>query len=379
MPTRSAVPTLLLAALVQLAVPAAAVNGRPAGASAGICDLSSTLEDPVSTLRIAAIFIILVSSTLGIVLPFLPQLASSRSAADSKARRAWDETFFVLKYAGAGVIVATAFVHLTYESFVELESPCINLIYKPLAPVLSMASLSLIFLVDCFLTRYLHRLRKKHNERSIKDDKDEELQVSNMLALGQTAPGTIILPPRKTKAELEKAEELERLEEERLDEKSREMEVMIIEGGIVFHSIMVGLGLGVSTDEGFVPYFVAITFHQFFDGCAIGTRMALLNFENKRMKQSIMFAAYAFVTPIGIAIGIGVRNTFQANDPTTILTIGVLNSLSAGVLLYGALVNLIAKDFLTGQMLEVSNRRLGVALTSLFIGAALMSLLGQWA
>lgn len=30
---------------------------------------------------------------------------------------------------------------------------------------------------------------------------------------------------------------------------------------------MVGLGLGVSTDEGFVPYFVAITFHQFFDGC----------------------------------------------------------------------------------------------------------------
>lgn len=30
---------------------------------------------------------------------------------------------------------------------------------------------------------------------------------------------------------------------------------------------MVGLGLGVSSAEGFVPYFVAITFHQFFDGC----------------------------------------------------------------------------------------------------------------
>lgn len=85
-------------------------------------------------------------------------------------------------------------------------------------------------------------------------------------------------------------------------------------------------------------------------------------------------AAYALVTPIGIAIGIGVRNTFQANDPSTILTIGILNSLSAGVLLYGALVNLIAKDFLAGQMLEVSNARLGVALISMFVGAALMSL-----
>lgn len=36
---------------------------------------------------------------------------------------------------------------------------------------------------------------------------------------------------------------------------------------VSFHSIMVGLGLGTSTEEGFVPYFVAITFHQFFDGC----------------------------------------------------------------------------------------------------------------
>lgn len=74
---------------------------------------------------------------------------------------------------------------------------------------------------------------------------------------------------------------------------------------------MVGLGIGVSSDDGFVPYFVAITFHQFFDGCgeswqdsvfsrpdltffsgtctAIGTRMALLNFVNKRRKQFIMF------------------------------------------------------------------------------------------
>lgn len=85
-------------------------------------------------------------------------------------------------------------------------------------------------------------------------------------------------------------------------------------------------------------------------------------------------AAYGLVTPFGIALGVGVRNTFQANDPSTILTIGILDSLSAGILLYGALVNLIAKDFLTGEMLEVSNGRLGVALVSLFVGAALMSL-----
>jgi hypothetical protein len=85
-------------------------------------------------------------------------------------------------------------------------------------------------------------------------------------------------------------------------------------------------------------------------------------------------AAYSLVTPIGISTGIGVRNTFTPNDPSTILVIGILDSLSAGVLMYGALVNLLAKDFLAGEMLDVSNRRLCVALASLFVGAALMSL-----
>lgn len=88
----------------------------------------------------------------------------------------------------------------------------------------------------------------------------------------------------------------------------------------------------------------------------------------------LITAAYGLVTPLGIAIGVGVRNTFQPNDPNTILVIGILDSLSAGVLLYGALVNLLAKDFLTGEMLDASNLRLGGALLSMFVGAALMSL-----
>lgn len=83
------------------------------------------------------------------------------------------------------------------------------------------------------------------------------------------------------------------------------------------------------------------------------------------------------MTPTGIAIGVGVRNTFQPNDPSTIIVIGVLDSLSAGVLLYGALVDMIAKDFLSGEMLEASTGRLCVAIISLVVGAAIMSLRKQ--
>lgn len=84
--------------------------------------------------------------------------------------------------------------------------------------------------------------------------------------------------------------------------------------------------------------------------------------------------AYSLVTPCGISIGVGVRKTFQPNDPSTILTIGILDSISAGVLLYGALVDMIANDFLHGEMLEASTPRIWIALISVLIGAIIMSI-----
>lgn len=102
--------------------------------------------------------------------------------------------------------------------------------------------------------------------------------------------------------------------------------------------------------------------------------MAALDFVGRRRKQAAMFLAYAFVTPVGIALGTGVRTVFEPNNPSTIIAIGVLDSISAGVLLYGALVDLLAKEFLFGAMLDASDCRLAVALASLLFGAGVMSL-----
>lgn len=64
----------------------------------------------------------------------------------------------------------------------------------------------------------------------------------------------------------EMIEQEEKLADAKLRQRAKELDVMIIEGGIVFHSVMVGLGLGTASDAGFVPYFIAIVFHQMFDG-----------------------------------------------------------------------------------------------------------------
>ena len=43
-------------------------------------------------------------------------------------------------------------------------------------------------------------------------------------------------------------------------------------------------------------------------------------------------------TPIGVAVGLGIRSTYNANSPTALATAGVFDSISTGILIYMALV-----------------------------------------
>lgn len=52
------------------------------------------------------------------------------------------------------------------------------------------------------------------------------------------------------------------------------------------------------------------------------------------------------MTPLGIAIGLGVRSTYNPEGTTASIVAGVLDSLSAGILIYTGLVELLARDFI---------------------------------
>jgi zinc transporter 1/2/3 len=61
-------------------------------------------------------------------------------------------------------------------------------------------------------------------------------------------------------------------------------------------------------------------------------------------KPFMMAIVYCMTTPIGIAIGIGIHSSFNENSPSSILSQAILDSLSAGILLYSAYVELIAME-----------------------------------
>ena len=58
---------------------------------------------------------------------------------------------------------------------------------------------------------------------------------------------------------------------------------------------------------------------------------------------------------------------------------GVLDSMSAGILIYTGLVELLARDFLFNPMRTKDNTRLAFMMVNVFLGAGLMALLGKWA
>lgn len=76
-----------------------------------------------------------------------------------------------------------------------------------------------------------------------------------------------------------------------------------------------------------------------FEGLGLGSRLASLKLPVRYNYVAICAAVlYGLTTPIGIAVGLGVRQTYNPDSTTASIVSGVLDSLSAGILIYTGLV-----------------------------------------
>ncbi|EEF41772.1 zinc/iron transporter, putative, partial [Ricinus communis] len=98
----------------------------------------------------------------------------------------------------------------------------------------------------------------------------------------------------------------------------------------------------------------------------------------KSRSTAIMAVFFSLTTPIGIAIGIAISSVYKENSPTALIVEGIFNSASAGILIYMALVDILAADFMSPRMQTNFMIQLG-ANASLLLGAGCMSVLAKWA
>ena len=138
---------------------------------------------------------------------------------------------------------------------------------------------------------------------------------------------------------------------EKLD--ARLVGFFILEFGVIFHSVIIGLTLS-TTGSDFNTLFVVIIFHQMFEGLGLGSRLAILPFNKGSRLPWLLAIAYAVVTPLGMAIGLGVRTTYDAASQTALLVSGTLDAISSGILLYTGLIELLAHEFLFSRGMDLN-------------------------
>lgn len=85
-------------------------------------------------------------------------------------------------------------------------------------------------------------------------------------------------------------------------------------------------------------------------------------------------------TPIGQAIGLATHTLYSPESETGLLIVGIFNAISAGLLTYASIADLIVEDFLSDESWRVlRGKKRIIASLLVFAGAFGMSLIGAWA
>ncbi|TXT04872.1 hypothetical protein VHUM_03955 [Vanrija humicola] len=339
-------------------------------------------------LRIASIFIILVTSLFGTTLPIFLR--------NSSFVPRW--AFEFAKFFGSGVIIATAFIHLLAPAFEELGSPCLTGAWQEytFAPAIAMISVLFMFFAEVAAyrlgTKRLLRLGVAYSTHaedatdahahSHRHDPPLDVDTSGPESQAHVHPSL-----SHTHGDDEAAHHALALAEKNSVEHAPSsaeavaqlVAVAVLEFGVMLHSIIIGLTLAVS-DE-FVVLFIVIIFHQTFEGLGLGSRLAGLTLPKKfGPSRYVAAVVYAICTPVGIAVGLGIRETYNGNGVAANIVSGILDAISAGILLYTGLVELLAHEILLNpRMMKSSDGKLTYVFLCICAGAGLMALLGRWA
>lgn len=154
--------------------------------------------------------------------------------------------------------------------------------------------------------------------------------------------------------------------------------IIVSEVSICVHSVIIGVTLGTTSSSEFVALFVAIIFHQLLEGVALGSTASDSGLGSKIV---LIFAAiYSVTTPIGIAIGIGVRQSLDTSSPGFLYTTGVLDSIAAGALIFLALGDHMNSIRTQAKWMRQSSVYIQLACFGFFYtGAAILLVLAIWA
>jgi zinc transporter 1/2/3 len=388
-------------------------------ATSATCSSSNDYDGRMG-LRISSIFVILFASSLGkgiIELCRLAQLTLTGAVFPVFAKRhrglgVPDWAFFIAKYFGSGVIIATAFIHVCVAPRAKailahdhhqllapaneaLGNECLQGVITeyPWVEGIALMTLFLMFFLELMTMRYAnfedhsHNLDHEHHDHyndAAPRNSHQPGQSHELESEGYSGP-PVRETPRTDSISLEDRAKYtdtpnvgthhnvpgdDHLGHARHHKDNPSSEdwaergiipesyaaqmtgIFILEFGVIFHSIFIGLTLAVAGEE-FITLYIVLVFHQMFEGLGLGARLATAPWpKSKRWTPYLLGLGYGLSTPIAIAIGLGVRKTYPPESATTLIVNGVFDSISAGILIYTGLVELMAHEFMFSPYMQ---------------------------
>lgn len=246
-----------------------------------VCETGGVTGDYNTPLHVGALLIILAVSGLACAFPViatrLPKL------------RIPDNFFFAVRHFGTGVLIATAFVHLLPTAFISLGDPCLTGFwtekYPAMPGAIALAGIFLVAIIEMIFSpaRQLSNghvpnalagtaalpgdrteMNVEMNGTENNNDVIVDAELGNVRGrrdsisrqLTRLGDSKETAEPKHPQYSLPKGESADQ------EVKKQILQCMMLEVGILFHSVFIGMALSVAIGRDFVVLLVAIAFHR---------------------------------------------------------------------------------------------------------------------
>lgn len=337
----------------------------------------SSYMDYSMQLRIASVFIMFGASMLGVIVPLI--YASRKRGEDTPAdhKKIVDcDTFRIIRSFAAGIMLGVGFIHLLADGVFTLAE--INLEYPALGFTLATVGAMIVLGFEQIAVLLISRIDAgSQGQLKSGNNKNDDLDPRLELEVIESAQSTEAYKPCNHNHALNMIAGADSL--------SVIVKAYMMEISVAIHSVIIGIALGSlggpDNLQSLQALIIAICFHQFFEGLGLGTVIEAARNDLGFQKIVIFAVTFALTVPIGVAIGIVITNDQTLADGPTAAqeySLGCLNSVAAGIMIYVALVEMAAEDF---QQSSIASR-IGLKAkmyTALVLGTLFMAVLAIWA
>ncbi|CAK9171462.1 unnamed protein product [Ilex paraguariensis] len=319
-----------------------------------------------ANLKLVSMFVIFFTSVIGISSPVM-------LARLFQGKPVYDKAILIIKCFAAGVILSTSLVHVLPDAFDSLSDCQVASHHPwkdfPFSGLVTLIGVLTALLVD--LTATSHVDSHSHSHSHGNKGSSEYTPIGTHEGLGTAC---------KKSAETEVELGVDDRQSEELVKLKQRLVSQVLEIGIIFHSVIIGVTMGMSQNQCTIrPLVAALAFHQIFEGMGLGGCIAQASFSFGT--TAYMCFMFSVTTPMGIVLGMIVFSVTGYNDssPNALILEGLLGSLSSGILIYMGLVDLIALDFFHNKLMGSQPWLKKASFIALVLGSTSMSILALWA